>query len=333
MLAVALSSSTGYHVHARGPAARGGQVRCCTASPGSDRDAIANALERVVALDAEVLPQSYFEEINYGCETPVPWDLFGQPQPCVRNAARDGSFGPAGTTILDCGCGAGDNANWLASRGYDVLGFDFSPSAVATARERRGGDEVASAIAATSGAAEYVQASAVDLGAAKEVQARARELGGFEVALDSALLHCLDDASQRAYLDGLRGLVRPGGRLFIGCFSDANPDPWLNPRRMSEAQLRALLTNERGWRLASLTQAWYQRPSGRTNSSGGAWTMAWWCCAEACVRQDGQSGSLGSGHSWPPRGLIRLHLEGLGCPPTPWHLRRRPPRSRHVRCA
>ena len=61
------------------------------------------------------------------------------------------------------------------------------------------------------------------------MQARAKELGGFAVVLDSALLHCLDDEAQRSYLDGVRPLVRPGGKLLVGCFSDANPEPWSRP--------------------------------------------------------------------------------------------------------
>ena len=119
-----------------------------------------------------------------------------------------------------------------------MLGFDLSGNAVATATKRGDRPETSSAIAAAGGSVEFVQASATELGGAARVQARSRELGGFEVALDSALLHCLDDEPQRAYLDGLHALLRSGGTLFIGCFSDANPDPWLNPRRMSEAQLR-----------------------------------------------------------------------------------------------
>jgi hypothetical protein len=94
-----------------------------------------------------------------------------------------------------------------------MLGFDLSANAVATASARGERPETSSAIAAAGGRVEFVQASAIDLAAAARVQARSRELGGFEVALDSALLHCLDDEPQRAYLDGLHGLLRPGGTL------------------------------------------------------------------------------------------------------------------------
>ncbi|KAL1530020.1 hypothetical protein AB1Y20_000945 [Prymnesium parvum] len=257
-----------------------GLPRMCATSPQPEQERLTrSSLLGFSSANDDVLPQSYFERLDYQ-EKGVPWDLRGSPQPPVRNAAQAGAFGPAGTVILDCGCGAGDNANWLASRGYNVLGFDLSPSAVATAEERAAAEEMAAAIEVAGGAVEFVQASAMELHAAPRVQQRADQLGGFEIALDSALLHCLDDAAQRTYLSGLRKLMRPGGRAYIGCFSDANPDPWSNPRRLSEAQLRDLFSND-GWRVLELKEAWYERPRERSTSSGGAWTMAWWCTAEA----------------------------------------------------
>lgn len=227
--------------------------------------------------EGEVLPRSFFQLLDYSVDT-VQWDLRGQPQPAVRAAARSGQFGAPGTAILDCGSGAGDNAKMLSDLGYDVMGFDVSASAISTAQERCECSE------STQGTVEFVQASATDLGTAARVQARARDLGGFEVALDSALIHCLDDDDQRAYLAGVRQLVRPGGSLFVGCFSDANLDPWQNPRRMSEAQLRALLAPRHGWQLAEIKEAWYRRPAA-LSSNGGAWTMAWWCHAK-CLPAD-----------------------------------------------
>ena len=259
------------------PPARASSLRACaSATTTSTRESLlANARE-----NDETLPQSYFAELDYDAGG-VPWDLRGRPQPPVRNAYNEGAFGAPGTAILDCGCGAGDNANWLAARGYEITGFDLSPSAVSTALARASEPEVAHAITEARGSVEFVQASAVDLAAAQRVQARARDLGGFEIALDSAMLHCLDDESQNAFIEGVRPLMRAGGRLFIGCFSDANPDPWSNPRRISENRMRELLSPERGWQVRSLDEAWYERPAERSTSGGGAWTMAWWCVAEA----------------------------------------------------
>lgn len=43
---------------------------------------------------------------------------------------------------LDLACGEGQNAIWLAARGWDVVGVDFSEAAIAKARARAGRDGV-----------------------------------------------------------------------------------------------------------------------------------------------------------------------------------------------
>jgi SAM-dependent methyltransferase len=51
-----------------------------------------------------------------------------------------------GATVLDAGCGAGAQANWLLDQGADVVAFDISPNMVEEARRRcdgRGRFEVA----------------------------------------------------------------------------------------------------------------------------------------------------------------------------------------------
>ena len=107
--------------------------------------------------------------------------------------------------------GAGDNANYLASRGHAVVGFDLSPSAVAAARERAAAPPFADSIADAGGSARFEVASCADL-FDSPVYALAEEIGGFPVALDSALLHCFDlcrifTSSQMQ----LRGLHRVDG--------------------------------------------------------------------------------------------------------------------------
>ena len=151
-------------LHARRPPPRQAAV-CCMAPQLPDSEPpleptpseAREALERAAAINAEVLPPSYFESLRYD-EDAVPWDLFGLPQAAVRNAAQSGAFGPKGTAILDCGCGSGDNANWLAANhGYEMLGFDLSANAVATAIARGNRPETSAAIAASGGRVEVVQ--------------------------------------------------------------------------------------------------------------------------------------------------------------------------------
>lgn len=68
---------------------------------------------------------------------PAPWDI-GRPQPAVVRLGSEGRF--AGT-VLDAGCGTGENALHIASLGLPVLGVDVAETALAIARanaEERG---------------------------------------------------------------------------------------------------------------------------------------------------------------------------------------------------
>ena len=105
----------------------------------------------------------------------------------------------------------------------------------------------------------------------------------FDRRLDFALLHCLSDEDQDAYVSGLTPLVKPGGKLLLGSFSDMNPDPWLNPRRLTEGRLRALFCEERGWVVEELRPSFIMRPAER-GSKGGAWTFSHWMVARKLGR-------------------------------------------------
>ena len=59
--------------------------------------------------------------------------ILGRPQPAIVRLAADGGF--AGT-VLDAGCGTGENALHVAALGVPVLGFDVAGTALAMAREK-----------------------------------------------------------------------------------------------------------------------------------------------------------------------------------------------------
>src|SRR5262249_23142653 len=61
---------------------------------------------------------------------PAPWDV-SRPQPAVVRTAAEGGF--AGT-VLDAGCGTGENTLYIASLGLPVLGVDVAETALAIAR-------------------------------------------------------------------------------------------------------------------------------------------------------------------------------------------------------
>jgi cyclopropane fatty-acyl-phospholipid synthase-like methyltransferase len=71
----------------------------------------------------------------------------------------------------------------------------------------------------------------------------------FASVLDSGLFHCLCDEDWRRYVRGLAQVVELGGRLFLMCFSDAEPGTE-GPRRVSREELYDAFAD--GWEVESV---------------------------------------------------------------------------------
>ncbi|MDI3315101.1 MAG: class I SAM-dependent methyltransferase [Mycobacterium sp.] len=155
--------------------------------------------------------------------------------------------------VLDIGCGFGDNAIYLAQRGFNVTGLDISPTALVTAerRARDAGVSVRFAVADATKLDGYTAA--------------------FDTVVDSGMFHTLDDDGKRRYAAAVHRATRDGATLLMSCFCDANPpdDQWPRPV-VSERTLRAVL-GEAGWDIVSLQPATVRR-----EQDGGAVEMAFW---------------------------------------------------------
>lgn len=68
----------------------------------------------------------------------VPSWRVNQIPPELQEAVKNGWF-PPNATLLDIGCGSGELSAWLAKEGFDVLGVDFSASAIKRAQADFGG--------------------------------------------------------------------------------------------------------------------------------------------------------------------------------------------------
>jgi SAM-dependent methyltransferase len=157
---------------------------------------------------------------------PAPWDL-GRPQPAIVRLADDGAFSGS---VLDAGCGTGENALYIASRGLHVLGVDVAPTALSIAREKA---------AARGMDAEFADCDALHLD----------RLGrAFDTVLDCGLFHSFDTGERRDYVASLASVTRPGGTLQLLCFSDADEES-RGPHPVSREELRAAF---RGWRIVSI---------------------------------------------------------------------------------
>jgi SAM-dependent methyltransferase len=172
----------------------------------------------------------------YAGSVPPAWDL-GQPQPAfVRLAERGLLTG----TVLDAGCGTGEQTLLAASHGADALGIDVSPLALEIARGKAAARGIPAAADGQVGSARFEVADALKLG----------ELGlGFDTIIDSGLFHVFDDESRVRYVTSLASVLRPGGRLYLMCFSDGQPGMF-GPRRVSRDELRAAFTV--GWTIVAI---------------------------------------------------------------------------------
>jgi SAM-dependent methyltransferase len=158
---------------------------------------------------------------------PPPWDI-GRPQPPVVRIADAGGFH---SPVLDAGCGTGENALLLASRGLEIVGVDGASVAI---------EKASSKARSRSVRATFLIADALDLGA----------LGrSFASVLDCGLFHVFDDADRAAYVASLASVVEPNGVVHLLCFSDA--EPWGGgPRRVSQAELRSAFVD--GWSVRTI---------------------------------------------------------------------------------
>lgn len=144
-----------------------------------------------------------------------PWDI-GRPQRAFVRLAEEGAI--VGD-VLDCGCGTGENALYLAARGHAVVGLDAAAPAVERAREKARGRGLPAAF---------------EVGDALHLGSLGRR---FDTVVDCGLFHVFSDEDRGRYVASLAGALREGGRAFILCFSEREPGD-RGPRRVSERELR-----------------------------------------------------------------------------------------------
>lgn len=184
----------------------------------------------------------------------APWDI-GKVQPTFR-AAADRVIG----SVLDAGCGTGENSLFFAARGNAVTGFDFLEPPILAAKQK--GSERGLK-------ANFVVADALKL---EEWPER------FDNAIDSGLFHVFSDEDRARYVRGLKTVVKSGGRFFMLCFSDQTPGTQ-GPRRIAQQELRRTFAD--GWEIESIEPARFEtHPEAKQAMFGGEDPKAWFMIAK-----------------------------------------------------
>jgi cyclopropane fatty-acyl-phospholipid synthase-like methyltransferase len=192
--------------------------------------------------------REHFEQSYHG---QPPWDI-GRPQPAIVELAESGQI--VGS-VLDCGCGTGENALYLAAKGHESWGLDYVSLAIERARFKT---------AQRGASATFVEGSALQL------EKLNRQ---FDTIIDCGLFHTFSDEERPQYVSGLAKIVRPGGRVHVLCFSDEEPGDE-GPRRITQREIRDAFHD--GWRVQRITPIRFETadfPDGPHFSPGGpkAW--------------------------------------------------------------
>lgn len=177
------------------------------------------------------------------------WEI-GRSQKAFINVA-DQILG----SILDSGCGTGENALYFASRGHKVTGIDFLSEPISIAKQKA----IERALTAT-----FIVMDALALKDLPEV---------FDNVIDSGLFHVFSDDDRRRYVQGLATVLKPGGRLFFLCFSDEEPGEQ-GPRRVSRKEIEDAFAE--GWAVESIEPSRYEvRPDPNDISFSDGGPKAW----------------------------------------------------------
>lgn len=178
----------------------------------------------------------------------MPWDI-RWPQPAYVELAKAGRITG---TVLDCGCGTGEIALYLAGIGYDVIGLDLAPTAIsrAQAKAKERGLDVTFAVA-----------DALDLSGYE---------GRFDTVVDSGMAHVFGAEELPLYAAALHRVCRPQGlvhvlgiderRAFesqltetVSQLDTEEPEPGERPLPMISAEaLRGAFAN--GWAVESIDE-------------------------------------------------------------------------------
>ena len=130
----------------------------------------------------------------------IPWNNTDPPELLV-GLVKSGRVRPC--KAIDLGCGAGNYAIYLASKGFEVTGVDFSKTAIKLAKKNAKKNSVK---------CEFIAGDVIN--ELDNVE------GGRDFAYDWGLLHHIMPEYRHKYVSNVNGLLNPGGKYLSMCFHE-----------------------------------------------------------------------------------------------------------------
>jgi SAM-dependent methyltransferase len=165
-----------------------------------------------------------------------PWDI-GRPQKEFIDVVRKGEVTGS---VLDIGCGTGENALFFAGEGHEVWGIDSSSPAIGKAR----GKAVERGLKV-----HFVVMDALEL---EKLDRK------FDTAIDSGFFHTLSDGDREVFANNLATALIPGGTYFMLCFSELEPGGY-GPRRVTKKEIQDSFRE--GWSINYIRPAVFESRS------------------------------------------------------------------------
>jgi len=179
--------------------------------PSSDADRHARRLAGEALAAGQ--PTAWFEPLYAAAEAGqavIPWDR-GIPHQVLVAWARSTGLEGTGRRALVVGCGLGEDAEFVATFGFDTVAFDVSASAIRAARRRF-----------PESAVHYVAADLLDPPPSWRY--------AFDLVVESMTLQALPDPPRREAIPNVGLMVAPGGTLLvIARARDDGSDPGEGP--------------------------------------------------------------------------------------------------------
>ncbi|MEA3357024.1 MAG: class I SAM-dependent methyltransferase [Patescibacteria group bacterium] len=133
--------------------------------------------------------------------------LWDKEPPIFLEKVLDSGQVPIGKA-LDLGTGTGSKAIQLAKRGFDVTAVDISETAISYAKEQAQKEKVE---------INFIVADVTDLSILGNQK--------FDLILDWACLHHIQQAKQKKYISGVKNFCKSGDYLILRCFSKYKMSP------------------------------------------------------------------------------------------------------------